>query len=134
MEENNLLRQGGPDASERRTDHDLVGRAGKFLERYKIFWLIITGIVVWWGKTVVIPLQESAKTTAEVKMINMKLDSVLIPRLEYADADRVRMIRIQEIQTEQLGVLTRLQCLKTSYIDRAKISLSCKDIPIEIVQ
>ena len=132
--EENQLRTGGPEASERATDSDVVARAGKVIERYKIFWLIITAIVVWWGRTVVIPLKESAQTTGEVRLLNRKIDSVIVPRLDMADADRNRIIRIQESQAAILGVLTRLQCLRTSLIDRAKIDLNCKDIPIEYPQ
>lgn len=78
-----------------------------------------------------VPLQESAKTTGEVRMINDKIDKIIIPRLDSADADRAKVIRIQEMQGTILGVLTRLQCLRTSAVDRAKIDLNCRDIPIE---
>jgi len=53
-------------------------------------------------------------------------------RLDRADADRTRMIEIQENQSMILGTLTRLQCLRTTLVDRAKIDLNCKDIPVEV--
>jgi hypothetical protein len=117
---------------ERYEESDLVARVGKTIERYKIFWIVIMAALGWWGRTVMEPLRVSAQTTAEVRLINQKLDSVIVPRLDAADRDRAQMIRIQETQTSQIGVLSRLQCLHTSYIDRVKISLlDCKDIPVE---
>lgn len=117
---------------ERRTDSDLVGRIGQVVERYKILYAMMAAIFVWWTRTIVVPLRESAQTTGEVKLINKKIDEVLIPRLETADQDRRRLIAIQENQSSILGVLTRMQCLRTNAIDRAKIDLECKDIPFEV--
>ncbi len=127
----NRLRTGGPDAPERASDSDWVGRAGKVAERYKILWIMLAAILAWWGRNVVTPLRESAMTTSEVRLINRKIDSVLVPRLDLADVDRSRMLRIQENQSAILGTLTRLQCLRTSFVDRAKINLDCASIPVE---
>lgn len=122
----------GTELHERRTDTDPIARIGGVLDRYKIFWVIFISLLAWWSKTVMVPLQESARTTAEVRMINKKIDEKIIPRLDSADADRAKVIRIQEMQGSILGVLTRLQCLRTSAVDRAKIDLNCRDIPIEV--
>lgn len=116
---------------ERRTDADYIARAGETIERYKIFWLIIMGVLGWWGRTIMEPLRTAAQTTAEVRLINTKIDSVIVPRLDAADHDRAQMIRIQETQTKQIGTLSRLTCLHTSLIDRVKIDINCRDIPIE---
>ena len=132
MEESSKLRNGGPDAPNRDTDFDLIGRLGKFIDRYKIVPILIGALLTWWGRNVVTPLRESAMTTSEVRLLNRKVDSVIVPRLDRADADRSRMIGIQENQSMILGTLTRLQCLHTNAIDRVKINLDCKDIPIDI--
>jgi len=116
----------------RDTDADLVARLGAVVERYKIFYVAGAAIFVWWTRTIVVPLRESALTTVEVRRLNTKVDSVIVPRLDRADADRTRMIAIQENQSAILSLLTRLQCLKTNEIDRVKINLDCKDIPIDI--
>lgn len=121
----------GEEVHERATDRDVVARAGNIIERYKVFWFIIIAIVTWWTNKILIPLEESAKTTAEVKLINNKIDSVIVPRLDAADRDRAQMIRIQETQTNQIGTLSRLTCLHTSYVDRVKIDINCRDIPLE---
>jgi hypothetical protein len=131
MIEDSQLRSGGPDAPERHTDSDFVGRAGKIIERYKIFYVLLVALLAWWGRNVVIPLRESAQTTTEVRLINRKLDSVLVPRMDRADSATSHLIELQRISTMQLGILVRLQCLRTSAIDRVKIDLNCKDIPIE---
>jgi hypothetical protein len=125
------LDQNGDTAHERSTDSDYIARLGQTIERYKIFWLVIMAILGWWGRTVMEPLRTAALTTAEVRLINQKIDSVIVPRLDIADRDRAQMVRIQETQTVQLGTLSRLTCLHTSLIDRAKIDLNCRDIPLE---
>jgi hypothetical protein len=135
MDESSNLRQGGPDAPNRDTDFDLVGRIGKVIERYKIFYIMAGAIMAWWGRNVVVPLRESALTTTEVRLVNVKMDTLrsqMTVRLDRADADRTRMIEIQENQSMILGTLTRLQCLRTTLVDRAKIDLNCKDIPVEV--
>jgi hypothetical protein len=117
---------------ERKTDSDYIARLGDTIERYKIFWLIVMAVFAWWSRTIIVPLRESAMTTTEVRLINRKIDSVIVPRLDSADHDRSRMIVIQQNQGALLGVLSRLQCLHTTPIDRAKISLlDCRDIPVE---
>jgi hypothetical protein len=121
----------GNTAHERKTDADYIARLGETIERYKIFWLIIMAILGWWGRTIMEPLRTAAQTTAEVRLINQKIDSVIVPRLDVADQDRAQMIRIQETQTKQIGTLSRLTCLHTSLVDRVKIDINCKDIPIE---
>lgn len=122
----------GEEVHERKTDFDPVARVGNFLDRYKIFWFLVVAIIGWWSKTILIPLEESAKTTAQVQMINTKIDQVIVPRLDSADKDRSRLITVSENQARILGVLTRLQCLNLTAIDRAKIDLNCRDIPITI--
>ncbi len=124
-------RTGGPEQPNRGTDFDLVGRVGNLLDRYKIFWFILVAVITWWTNRIIIPLEQSAKTTAAVQLINTKIDSVIVPRLNAADIDRAKMLQIQETQTNQLGTLSRLTCLHTSLIDRAKIDINCKDIPLE---
>lgn len=122
----------GEELHERKTDYDPVAKVGSFLDRYKIFWFIVVAVIAWWSRTILIPLEESAKTTAQVQMINTKIDSVIVPRLDSADRDRSRLINISENQARILGVLTRLQCLNLTAIDRAKIDLNCHDIPITL--
>lgn len=131
MEESSQLRQGGPDAPNRGTDSDLVARFGKFIGRYRIFYIMAGALMAWWGRNIVVPLRESALTTAEVRLLNRKIDSVVVPRLNQADADRSTIIRIQENQGAILGVLTRLQCLRTTLRDRALLDLTCTSIPVE---
>lgn len=122
----------GATMHERKTDSDYIARLGGTIERYKIFWFIIVALLGWWGRTVMQPLREAAMTTSEVRLINRKIDSVIVPRLDSADRDRSRMIVISQNQGALLGVLSRLQCLRTTPIDRAKIALlDCRDIPVE---
>jgi hypothetical protein len=135
MDESSQLRQGGPDAPNRDSDFDLIARIGRVVERYKIFYIMAGALMAWWGRNVVVPLRTSAQTTGEVRILNVKMDSLksqVNVRLDRADVDRGRMIEIQENQSMILGTLTRLQCLHTNAIDRVKINLDCKDIPIEI--
>jgi hypothetical protein len=122
----------GEEVHERKTDFDPIAKIGSFIDRYKVFWFIVVAILGWWTRTILIPLEESARTTREVQMINSKIDSVIVPRLNEADKDRTRLITVSENQARILGVLTRLQCLNLSGIDRAKIDLDCRDIPIAL--
>ena len=113
---------------------DLIARIGRVIDRYKIVPILIGALLTWWGRNVVTPLRESAQTTGEVRLLHTTVDSFknqVTLRLDQADADRTRMISIQENQSMILGTLTRLQCLRTSLIDRAKIDLDCKNIPVE---
>jgi len=130
-ESSQLRRHPDPELPNRDSDFDLIARIGRVFDRYKIFYILVGGLLTWWGRNVVTPLRESAMTTSEVRLINKKIDSVIVPRLDRADGDRTRMIEIQENQSMILGTLTRLQCLHTDAIDRVKINLDCKDIPIE---
>jgi hypothetical protein len=116
---------------ERYEESDLVARMGKTVERYKIFWIIVMAALGWWGRTVMEPLRISAQTTQEVRLINMKIDSVIVPRLDSADHDRARMTQVMENQNRILGYLSRMQCLGLSAVDRVKGELDCRDIPIQ---
>jgi hypothetical protein len=131
MEENSLLRQGGPDAPNRDTDTDLVARIGRIIDRYRIVYLLVGALLAWWGRNVVTPLREAAQTTSEVRGIRTTIDSVIIPHLDRIDADDAHRLKNDEQQNLILGILTRMQCLHTTAIDRAKIGLTCDDIPVE---
>jgi hypothetical protein len=128
MEESSQLRHTpDPELPHRDTDFDLVGRIGKVIERYKIFWIMAIAILTWWGAN----LRESALTTYEVRALRATIDTVIIPHLYRIDAEAVNHTRVDEQQTVLLGIFGRLLCLHTSVIDRVKLNLECKNIPIE---
>jgi hypothetical protein len=124
----------GIEVHERKTDSDYIARVGAFMTRYKILWGLVIAIGTWYAKNILEPIRISAQTTAQVALINEKIDKQVMPRLDSADADRSRMIRIQEMQGRQLGYLSRMSCLRMSAVERVKADFDCKDIPIEITK
>lgn len=122
----------GIEVHERKTDSDYIARVGAFMNRYKIFWGIVIAVGTWYAKNILEPLRVSAMTTAQVQQINDKIDQKIIPRLDSADADRGRLIRVQEMQGRQLGYLSRMQCLRMTAVERVKADFDCKDIPVEL--
>lgn len=124
--------ENGAALHERKTDSDYIARVGEFMARWKILWAIVIAVATWYGRTILEPLRISAMTTAQVQSINDKIDQKIIPRLDSADADRGRLIRVQEMQGRQLGYLSRMQCLRMTAVERVKADFDCKDIPVEL--
>ena len=115
---------------ERKADHDLPARIGNFIIRWKLFWAIGVAITAWYGRNILEPIRVSAQNTQALTAINLKIDSVIVPRLDSADKDRNQIIRTQEMQGEILGYLSRIQCLGLDPVERVKGRLDCGNIPI----
>ena len=118
MPEHKRVDEEGHTAHERYTDHDAWARLDKWASRYKIawgFWLILLGVGSWVGSRVVQPLQVIPVVLAQ--------QTAIVQRLDKGDVDRDDMRAI-------LKVLIRMQCLQLDPIDRAKLAIDCRDIPL----
>ncbi len=130
-EDSKLRHHPDPELPHRDSDFDLVARIGKFIDRYRVVYFVVGALFAWWGRNVIAPLRTTAQTTYEVRSIHAILDTVVIPHLYRIDANDALRLQGDAQQNVILGILTRLQCLRTSAIDRAKIGLDCRDIPVE---
>jgi hypothetical protein len=108
---------------ERAIDHDKVERFGLWWDRFAPFLksvLLVAG--GWFVANIWIPLQKIPELVRhqETFIIN---DSV-------SATQRTMLIEKTDNLTKAVSILTKLQCLQTSAVDRAKIDLDCRDVPL----
>ncbi len=103
---------------ERETDNDAWARLDLWATRYKIawgFWLLLVALGGFIGGRIVRPLNAIPAVVAGQAAIAARLGKVETSQTE---------------TTAILGILVRMQCLQLNLIDRAKINLNCRDIPL----
>lgn len=110
----------------REENRDVWAKAQTVYDHFKLawaFWLGFAALLTWAIINIIEPLQAVPKLQAQSTGIEKKIDSVVVPRLDQADADRKDMAQI-------LKVFGKILCAQTSPADRYKYDINCRrDVP-----
>lgn len=114
---------------ERATDHDIWARLDVVTKRYKVIWglwLILLPAVGWAARTYLEPIRAMPALQAQTTRIEVKQDSVIVPRLDKLD-------RAGEQRDQILKVFGKILCAMTTAEDRYKYDINCRtDIPAPV--
>lgn len=101
----------------RAEDRSFWLRISYILEKYRLLWYILTGVLVSMGFNFKTPAQTTHELSARIDMVSVRVDSI--------SADNRRSVISQDKLDSKLDMLLKFQCLSQAQRDLTLAGVDC---------